>query len=822
MTAVDDGYQRALQRVQLRSAFHRTGWCPMPNLVVAGRPVLLTPTSTGGMAPGVVEARNVQVDATWEANLEHAVAPLVAHASGGFSISLAHVVATAPHAPLLTQKLSGRPGSFGTLVVLLASTEPGTQRWSVHSLGKTLQWTVRPLQWCAFFGHVKPTAHCLGRCVCLVYHLMAPLPRPLPIDNTGAIQEFKVLAQGHVGDDPCLMYVCAGAAFSAKDDELVEVLLDTHQYDVARAHGFDTPDGFTLTRVTCYGRLILPRILLDCLEGRVVRRWFGSETSQPSPALLIVWPRKARLRLLSIHSVLDALTTTCGQRQLQACATGKFARQVDTPSLLDRILRSFPITPMLHSSLARILVANHCKTTLCLFLAKHFVPSHDAGGLLTAMLRVYDVYGWTALGASILAMVQRCHAQLEHVVSMLYVLSRLSVRHLFGHAEYLKAAYTACLGHLKMRVETPFLEDPASFLATFLRLERQVYPPHVSPDDRHTWFAYRLPRVASMLIESFQVCPNALVGILLSKPALSPVHVLVPVLASLDFRPAKLQLAVHSMYGRMVDTLHRVGSYAAASFLHVLDAVGLLGMESPQLWTDLGVATVPVLATLLGTWGPLREADVTADMLLTVANYCVVEIPFLNCMLEETTAVWSNARDLFPRYPKATYDDTDDLTQHLLKDAVALVIASGAVHTFVTSVHSFLATRPIAFRYLSGVIQLARALSMHGALGVGRAIAEAALTTVHAEVAAWTCFLECACIPCTGLRFFLSDAREGVYDMDDMDAPHVRTSLSLLPGCEILPHHTLRVAKENHTDYPALASMMIHELRASVSNLSDI
>ncbi|EQC34500.1 hypothetical protein SDRG_07828 [Saprolegnia diclina VS20] len=138
---------------------------------------------------------------------------------------------------------------------------------------------------------------------------------------------------------------------------------------------------------------------------------------------------------------------------------------------------------------------------------------------------------------------------------MLHDLSCLSVRHLFGHAEYLKAAYMMCLDHLEMRVETPLLEDPASFLATFLRLERQVYPPHVSPGDRHTWFAYRLPRVASMLIESFQVRPNALVGILLSKPALSPVHVLVPVLASLDFRPTKLLLArfLDRLVGQTVD-----------------------------------------------------------------------------------------------------------------------------------------------------------------------------------------------------------------------------------------------------------------------------
>ncbi|EQC34499.1 hypothetical protein SDRG_07827 [Saprolegnia diclina VS20] len=448
MVEVDDDYQRALRRVRLRSAYHRTGWCSMPNIVVNSRRVLVTPTSTGGMAPGVVQARNVQVDATWEANLERAVAPLVAHASGGFRISLAHLVITAPHAPLLTKKLAGRAGSFGTLVVLLASTEPATQRWTVHSLGKTLQWAARPLQWCAFYGLVKPGAPSLGRCVSLIYYLMAPLPRPAPIDNKDAIKMFKALAQGHVDDDPCIMYVRAGAGFSVEDNELIEVLLATHQFDVAHATGFGTPGGFTLTRVTCHGRLILPRILLDCLEGRIVCLWFGSETSQPSPTSIIVWPRKARLRLLSINSVLDAMTTKCGQRQLQACATGKFTGEVDVSRLVDRIMHCIHVTPMVHSSLARILVANPHETTLCAFLAQHFVPQKDAGRIVTKMLRVYDVYGWLTLGTSILAMVQRCHAQLEHVVAMLHDLSCLSVRHLFGHAEYLKAAAERWPGHV--------------------------------------------------------------------------------------------------------------------------------------------------------------------------------------------------------------------------------------------------------------------------------------------------------------------------------------------------------------------------------------
>ncbi|EQC34501.1 hypothetical protein SDRG_07829, partial [Saprolegnia diclina VS20] len=175
-----------------------------------------------------------------------------------------------------------------------------------------------------------------------------------------------------------------------------------------------------------------------------------------------------------------------------------------------------------------------------------------------------------------------------------------------------------------------------------------------------------------------------------------------------------------------------------------------------KLWTRLGVCTVPVLATLLGTWGPLREVDVVADMLLTVANYCIVEIPVLGCKFEETAAAWPNARDLLPRYATATYGDIDDVKQHLLNDVAVLVVASGAAHTFASFVQSFLVTSPATFHHLSSVTQLARALSTHGALGVGRAIAGTALTTVHAEMANWTCFLECSCAPCTGLRVFLN------------------------------------------------------------------
>ncbi|EQC29711.1 hypothetical protein SDRG_12483 [Saprolegnia diclina VS20] len=826
MAVKDDRYQRALERIKPRSPTLLTGACRLPAVHVDGRPAYLASPSAQTMAPGRYEA--VEVDPAWQDDLQRAVAPLVAHDDVGFRISLGHLVVSPVDAPLDAMKPGKRSKRFGTLIVELIG--PENETWTVHSSGISHAWAAGPLRWYAVFGFATPSVQHhgsrTGRRIALVYNLVAQrdgLP-PTPVKNTDAVRAFQKLARTRRDEDPCVLYVRQGSGYntSALDEDLVDIIAGSKKYDMVEAQTTVVKGSLIVTRATSFRRH-LPKLLLNSLQGRVLTRWFGADPDDEAPLYVVLWPCTARWRLLSITNVLHALATNRGQ--LHGLLEGPRRSPKDALPLLVKVLvDTYDISPSIQAHLCRILLREPSKAALCLFIRNQFVPNDDSGRFF---MDVLDVCGWlpthdsVSVATAVLAMLRRCHKHLEHSVMMLVALTQVPVHGLVAHAECIQAAYNTCVDVLARHVETPQLKESSKFLASFLYLEQSVHASRSETED--SWFDRGLPPAEPTIIESFEARPAGLVDILLAKPALFAAHVLAPALAMLNFVPTNIDQAVRMMELDLHGTLRHVSSHTAASFLRALDIAGRLDTTASYLWADLGVVAIPVFAILLAQGGPIKNADAMAAMLRTTAGCCIVQIPHLDQVLGEMAAMWPNVHDLFPRFAHAAYD-VALLQQHLLEEATIVFDSSGVVdgHIFASCVHSFLTTSPVAFPHLSCITQLARALTDHGVFHAGRAIAGAALTTVHAEMANWTCFLECSCAPCTGLRVFLNDAREGVFDIDDMDARHVRTSLTLLSSIHIVPHHVLRVHKLVFFPYTDLAIATLRQLRASASDLKDM